>query len=104
MDDGNIVVFNVWIVGPDTCGLRERLAIAGDISSFQTNEADEVMYCARFVKRDLHQKRRDGLPQSCQVIRRLSVDRLEVIKSVLKFRYNLFWSHLATTKIVGPSS
>ena len=65
---------------PEPCGLGERLVVAGNVSSLQPNEANEVMYCARFVIRDLQQERRNGLLKSCQVgIGRLSINWLEVI-------------------------
>ena len=79
-DNGRSVVVNIRIVGPDSCGLGERLVVAGNVSSLQPNEANEVMYCARFVIRDLQQERRNGLLKSCQVgIGRLSINWLEVI-------------------------
>ena len=34
-------------------GIGERLAIAGDVGSLWPNKADEIMYCARFIIRDM---------------------------------------------------
>ena len=84
---------------------QERLSVAVDVGSLRPNEADKIMYCARFVIWDLHQDWRDGLPKSCQVgIGRLSGDRLEVIESVREFRHDIFWSHAAPSKVAGLSS
>ena len=63
-DDGRSIVVDVRIVGPDSCGLGERLAVAGDVSSLWPNKADEVVDCSCFVIRDLQEERSDGLPKS----------------------------------------
>ena len=53
MDDGHSAVVYGCIVGPDSCGMRERLTIASDVKSLRTNKADEVVDGSRFVIRDL---------------------------------------------------
>ena len=52
-DNGGSVFVDIIIVGPDSCGLGERLAVAGDVSSHRPNKANEVVDCSRFVIRDL---------------------------------------------------
>ena len=52
-DDGRSVVFDIRIVGLDSCGIMERLAVAGNVSSLRPNKADDFVDCSRFVIRDL---------------------------------------------------
>ena len=99
------VVVYVCIVGPDFFGLRECLAVASNVSSLRPNKADEVVDGSRFVIWYLEEKRSDGLSKSREVgIGQLSVDGLEVIEGMRKFRHNLLWSHAAPAKMAGPSS
>ena len=79
-DDSCSVVVYGRVVDPDSCGLRERLDVASDVSSLHPNKANEVMDGARFVIQDLKKERSDSLSKSREVgIGRLSVDGLEVI-------------------------
>ena len=52
-DNGHSVVIDIRIIGPDSCGLGERLAVAGNVSGLRPNKADEVVDCSRFVIQDL---------------------------------------------------
>ena len=52
-DDGRSFVIYISMVGPDSCRIVERLAVAGDVSSLRPNKADEVVGGSRFVIRDL---------------------------------------------------
>ena len=52
-DDGRSAVVYGCIVGPDSYGIGERLAVAGDVSSLRPNKANEVVDGSRFVIRDL---------------------------------------------------
>ena len=104
-DDGRSVVVYVFIVGPESCGIEERLVVASGVSSLRPNKADEVVDRSRFVIRDLKEERSDGLSKSREVgVGRLSVDGLEVIEGVGEFRHNLLGSHADPEKIAGPSS
>ena len=74
-DNGRSVAVYVCIVGPDLCGIGERLAVASNIRSLRLNKADEVMDGSRFVIRDLEEERGNGLLKSREVgIGRLSVN------------------------------
>ena len=104
-DDGRSVVFNVLIVGPDSCWLGGRLAVASDVRGFCPNKADKVVDRSRFVIRYLKEERSDGLSKSREVgVGRLSVDGIKIVEGVGEFRHNLFGSHFAPAKMVGPSS
>ena len=104
-DDGRSVVVNVCVIGPDSCWLRERLAVASDVSGFWLNNADEVVDRSRFVLEDLKEERSDVLSKSCEVIvRRVSADGLKVVEGEGKFRHNLLGSHAPPEKMAGPSS
>ena len=52
-ENGRSVVVYGRIVGPDSCGIGECLAVASDVRSLRPNKADEVMDGSRFVIRDL---------------------------------------------------
>ena len=85
-DDGRSVVVYVFIVGPESCGIEERLVVASGVSSLRPNKADEVVDRSRFVIRDLKEERSDGLSKSREVgVGRLSVDGIEVVDGVSKF-------------------
>ena len=53
IDNGRSVVVYGYILGPESCGLGERLTVASDISSLRTNKANGVVDSSRFVIRDL---------------------------------------------------
>ena len=53
MDNNPSVVMYVGILGPNPLGLRERLAVAGDVGKLRPNKADEIVLSTRFVIRDL---------------------------------------------------
>ena len=104
-DDGRSVVVYVFIVGPESCGIEERLVVASGVSSLRPNKADEVVDRSRFVIRDLKEERSDGLSKSREVgVVRLSIDGLKVVEGVGEFRHNLLRSHHALSKMARPSS
>ena len=104
-DDGCSVVVNVCIVGPDFFRLGERLVVASYVSGFRPNKADTVVDRSRFVIQDLKEERSDVLSKSRVVgVRRLSVDGIEVVKGVGKFRHNLYRSNAAPAKMAGSLS
>ena len=53
MDNGRSVVVYGCIVGPNSCGIGERLAVAIDVSSVHPNTVYEVVDGSRFVIRYL---------------------------------------------------
>ena len=60
---------------------------------------------SRFVVRDLKEERSDVISKSCEFgVGQLSIDRLEVVERVGKFRPNLLGIHAAPAKMARPSS
>ena len=52
-DDVRSIVVYVCIVGLDSCGIGERLAVASDVSILRPNKSNEVVDGYRFVIQDL---------------------------------------------------
>ena len=85
-DNGRSVVVDVFITGPDSCAIGERLAVAGGVYGFWTNKANQVVERSRFVLRDLKEERSNGLSKSRDDgVKRLSFNQLEVIEGVGEF-------------------
>ena len=103
-DDGRIAVVNCFVVGPDSCWSRKRLAVALDVCGLQPNKADQIVNRARFVVRDLEEERSYGLSKSCEVgVRCLSNDQIEVVEGVGEFCHDLLGRHSAP-KMARPLS
>ena len=104
-DDGRSIVADSLVVRPDSCRLRERLVLASDVCGLRPNKAYKIVDRSRFVVRDLIEERSEGLLKSCEVgVGWLSIDRLEVVGGVGKFRHNILGSHAAPEKMAQPSS
>ena len=82
-DNFRSVAINVCIVGPESYGIGELLAVASDVSSLRPNKANEVVDRSCFIIQDLKEERNDGLSKSCEVgFGRFSVDGIEVFEGV----------------------
>ena len=59
-DDSRNTIVDVFIVGPDSCRLGERLAVASDVCGLRMNKDYQIVDRSHFVVQDLEEERSDS--------------------------------------------